>query len=190
VSLPNPLEVNSTIHLVLETVQTHVTWPWPEAAAQGDEQALKYETDLFVLSPYRTSAQRTKLKYARFCFLISFTAVFRSPTPTIRFYTTPENLGDFTFDAPVTKSGATVTYGPYNSIPASASAEFIASHQQKVLIHYNYDFPVIEVSTLKRSAEISHWGANLNIQDEIRVRNAGSKSVLFQLSFTSDFPIG
>lgn len=99
----------------------------------------------------------------------------RSPSPTVRNYTTPENLDGFTFDAPVTKSGATVTYGPYNDVPASSSKEFIENKQQTVLIHYNYDYPVIEISKLKRSAEISHWGANLNIQDEIHLRNAGPK---------------
>lgn len=71
VSLEKPLEVGETINLVLETVQTHATWPWPPQAAQKEEQALKYETSLFVLSRYITNVQRTKLKYV---FVCSFTA--------------------------------------------------------------------------------------------------------------------
>jgi len=43
------------------------------------------------------------------------------------------------------------------------------------LLHYVYEYPVIEVLDLKRSAEISHWGANLNIQDDIVLHNAGPK---------------
>lgn len=43
-------------------MQTHATWPCPASAAQLEEQALKYRTDLFVLSPYHTVVQRTKLK--------------------------------------------------------------------------------------------------------------------------------
>lgn len=62
VTLPQPLSVGDTVNLVLETVQTRSTWPWPETAAQKEEQALKYQTELFVLSPYATSVQRTKIK--------------------------------------------------------------------------------------------------------------------------------
>jgi oligosaccharyltransferase complex subunit alpha (ribophorin I) len=31
----------------------------------------------------------------------------------------------------------------------------------------------VEITSLKRVAEISHWGANLNIQNDIALRNAG-----------------
>jgi len=62
VLLSNPLSINSTLNLVLETVQTHATYPWPETVGQQEAQALKYETTLFVLSPYHTSVQRTKIR--------------------------------------------------------------------------------------------------------------------------------
>lgn len=65
-TLPKKLAVNGTINLVLETVQTHTTHPYPAYAAQTDPQLLKYETDLFVLSPYTTLVQRTKVKCVRF----------------------------------------------------------------------------------------------------------------------------
>ncbi|KAJ6613452.1 oligosaccharyl transferase alpha subunit [Mycena sp. CBHHK59/15] len=158
ITLPKPLGLNATLNIVLETVQTHTTYPWPERAAQQEDQALKYKTDLFVLSPYHTAVQRTKI---------------RSPSPNVLSYTTPTKLEDFTLDAPVTKSGATVTYGPYNNIAPSANGRFISEHQQPVVMHYNYDYPVMEVMKLKRAAEISHWGANLNIQDEVHLHNAG-----------------
>ncbi|KAJ7682815.1 Ribophorin I [Mycena polygramma] len=158
ISLPQPLGLNASLNIVLEALQTHATYPWPERASQQDAQALKYKTDLFVLSPYHTAVQRTKI---------------RSPSPSIHSYTTPENVGDFTLDAAVTKTGATVTYGPYNNIPKSANDEFILKHQQPVVMHYDYEYPVVEVPKLKRSVEISHWGANLNIQDDIHLRNGG-----------------
>lgn len=65
VVLPKALNLNSTINIVLETVQTHVTWAWPQTAAQGDGQALKYKTNLLVPSPYKTHVQRTKVKYVK-----------------------------------------------------------------------------------------------------------------------------
>lgn len=76
---------------------------------------------------------------------------------------------------PVTKSGATITYGPYSNISPSANAAFIGAYQDTIGIHYFYDYPVLAVSEYKRAAEISHWGANLNIQDEIHLHNAGPK---------------
>ncbi|KAF8076378.1 oligosaccharyl transferase alpha subunit [Lyophyllum atratum] len=147
VTLPEPLPVNSTLHLVLETLQTHATFPWPEQASQKDEQALKYQTDLFVLSPYLHS------------------------------YTTykNQNVQDFTLDAPATKQGAIVTYGPYNNIPPSANEQFIEKYQQPITVHYYHEQPVLEISKLSRTAEISHWGANLNIQDSLVLHNAGPK---------------
>jgi len=60
--LPKKLGVNATLNLVLETIQTHVTEPWPEYATQKDEQAMRYTTDLFVISPYVTLVQRTKIR--------------------------------------------------------------------------------------------------------------------------------
>lgn len=76
-------------------------------------------------------------------------------------------------ESPVTKSGATVTYGPYNNIAPSTNADFVDKNQQRVAIHFNYDFPVLEVTKYRRSAEVSHWGANLNVQDEVDLHNAG-----------------
>jgi len=156
--LPQTLGVNSTLNIVLETVQTHATTPWPEQASQMDDLALKYKTDVFVLSPYYTSVQRTKLK---------------ARTPRVISFTTPKNLESFSQDSMATKSSATVTYGPFNSIPPSTNENFVSKHQQPVVVHYYHDQPVLEVTQLRRSAEISHWGANLNIEDDIHLHNAG-----------------
>lgn len=60
--LPKVLSLNKTLNIVFETIQTHATQPYPKSAGQNEEQALKYTTDLFVLSPYPTTVQRTKIK--------------------------------------------------------------------------------------------------------------------------------
>ena len=99
----------------------------------------------------------------------------RSPSPTIQYYTEPEGIESFTLEAPVTKSGAVLTYGPYNDFPASANQEFVESVQKHIAVQYAYDVPVLEITKLERAAEISHWGANLNIQDNIWLHNAGPK---------------
>lgn len=63
VVLPNGLKNGEAITLELETVQTHATYPWPASVGQNEEMSLKYETDLFVLSPYATAVQRTKIRW-------------------------------------------------------------------------------------------------------------------------------
>ncbi|KAM6495891.1 oligosaccharyl transferase alpha subunit [Amanita muscaria] len=158
VKLPRALAVNGTLNIVLETVQTHVTKPWPERASQTEDQALKFATDLFVISPYSTGVQRTKLRILN---------------PRIISFTEPKNVTPFTLDSPVTRAGATVTYGPYNNIPASANQDFLLTHQQPINFHYYHDQPVIELLSYSRSHEISHWGANLNTEDKIHLYNAG-----------------
>jgi oligosaccharyltransferase complex subunit alpha (ribophorin I) len=82
-------------------------------------------------------------------------------------------LDAFTADNVATKSGATVTYGPFSNIPPSASTAFIEENQKHIVMHYYLAHPVVQITSLKRTAEISHWGANLNIENEIDLRNAG-----------------
>lgn len=63
IELPNALKYNASANILVETVQTHATYPWPDTAAQTDPQSLKWTGELFVLSPYQTLVQRTKIRY-------------------------------------------------------------------------------------------------------------------------------
>jgi oligosaccharyltransferase complex subunit alpha (ribophorin I) len=156
VQLPKPLDVGSTVNLVLETVQTHASRPWPERAGQNDGQALKYDCNLLVISPYNTLVQRTKIK---------------SPHPEVISYTTPKDVTEFTLEDSVVAAGSTITYGPYRNIGPSAVDNW--APQQVIEVHYPYEYPVVEIASYERHAEVSHWGANLNIDDKIHLRNAG-----------------
>lgn len=176
VALPRTLATDSTINLVLETVQTHSTRPYPAQAAQTDPQFLKYETGLLIVSPYNTLLQRTKFKYVSICpshLFFTDPSFRRSLSPHILSYSTPDGVDNFVRGDIVTKTGSTITYGPYHNIQSSSNAEFISKHQQAIYVHYAFDHPVLEVKRLERSAEISHWGANLNIEDKIYLYNAG-----------------
>jgi oligosaccharyltransferase complex subunit alpha (ribophorin I) len=177
VDIPEPLSVNGTVNLVVETVLTHTTYPWPEKVGQENAQSLKYEGDLLVLSPYKTATQRVKVR----CVSCSCAIRWRitehetsAPEPRIISHTTPKGLDSFTTDNIATKMGGTITYGPFHNIPPSASAAFIEQHQKHVVVHYFFGAPVVEITSLKRCAEISHWGANLNIQNDIALHNAGA----------------
>lgn len=81
----------------------------------------------------------------------------------------------FASDAVATKSGATITYGPFHDIPPSASQDFVDSKQKQITVHYTYDHPVLEVKKLERAVEISHWGANLNVDNKMVFHNAGPR---------------
>ena len=82
----------------------------------------------------------------------------------------------------MTKAGATITYGPFKNIPP-ATQEFVSEKQQGTTVHYVFDHPVLEIKSLKRAAEVSHWGANLNIEDHISLHNAGPAYVDLISSF-------
>jgi oligosaccharyltransferase complex subunit alpha (ribophorin I) len=62
VHLSESLRVGQTLNLVAETVETHATTAWPSIVAQTDKQSLKYNTSVYIVSPYNTAVQRTKIR--------------------------------------------------------------------------------------------------------------------------------
>lgn len=95
--------------------------------------------------------------------------------PQVHNYTVPPPLPKFTKEErSVSKSSATITYGPYNDIPVSTTPSFLET-QQHLSIHYEIEHPVLRVLSLRRSAEVSHWGSNLNIEDSIHLKNDGAE---------------
>lgn len=176
VALPKPLKANANITLELNTVQSNAAFPYPAASRQEDPQSLKYTTDLFVISPYATVIQRSKIRFVKLPpGIITDSHVLRAPTPQVHNYTIPPAFPDFTQEErSASKSSATITYGPYNNIPISTTSEFLSKTQQRLSINYEIESPVLRVLSLSRSAEVSHWGSNLNIQDAIQLKNDGA----------------
>ncbi|KAG8895291.1 dolichyl-diphosphooligosaccharide--protein glycosyltransferase subunit 1, partial [Tulasnella sp. 403] len=162
VTLPTPLRANDNATIVMNTVLLHGSYPLPEAVRQNEPQRLVYETGLYVPSSYETVLQRTKFRVPH-PEIISFT-----DTPALHKYADAAN------NKAVTRSGVTITYGPFHFVPATTTPSFNEEEQQLIKIHYTYDAPVIAVPKLRRLAEVSHWGANLNIQDEIWLKNNGA----------------
>ena len=93
----------------------------------------------------------------------------RSPSPNILSHSgVPVS---YTRDSTVMKAASTLTLGPFHSVPATLGNPAI--DQQPFSIHYETTDPAVALRTLRRSAEVSHWGANLNIQDEMELTNIG-----------------
>lgn len=56
------MNAHTDITLELNTVQSNAVKPVPAAVRQSEPQSLEYSTDLFVVSPYTTTIQRTKVR--------------------------------------------------------------------------------------------------------------------------------
>ena len=106
-----------------------------------------------------------------------YTFPYRPLSPRIISYMEPKGVESFTANGSVQKTGGSVTYGPYTDLAASVISSFSDNYQQVVTVHYYHEQPVLQLTKLERSAEISHWGANLNVEDKIVLYNAGPKLV-------------
>ncbi|WRT64738.1 uncharacterized protein IL334_001672 [Kwoniella shivajii] len=153
---------DQVITLSLNQVLAHTSKPLPSEIEQKDPQYLSWKSNsTYVDSWYTTDVERVKI---------------RAPHPSILSASSvPET---YTRDNTLTKSGGTITLGPFHSLPPTLISN--GGSQKKVeqhpfSVHYETKDPVIGIRTLKRAAEVSHWGANLNIQDEIDLVNEGPK---------------
>lgn len=142
----------------LTHVLTHMSKPLPAEIDQREAQYLLFTTNsTYVDSWYPTDVERVK---------------YRAPHIILSHTSVPDT---YTHDSTVTKAGSSLTLGPFHSLPATLNKhEF---EQQPLSVHYESKQPVIGLKSLKRSAEVSHWGANLNIQDEMSLVNAGPRYV-------------
>lgn len=159
------LKKDGTATLSLSYTVIHASTPLPAEIEQRDPQYLLWRSNsTYVDSWYATDVERIKI---------------RSPSPTIVSYSSVPST--YTRDNTVTKSSATLTLGPFHAMPptlgGSASKDLAA--QAPFQVHYETKDPVIGLRSLKRAAEVSHWGGNLNIQDEMELVNMGPKWVVY-----------
>ncbi|TXT10813.1 hypothetical protein VHUM_02318 [Vanrija humicola] len=130
--------------------------PLPDEIAQRDPQFVLWETNsTLVDSAYKSDVERIKI---------------RSPSPQILQHGVVPIK--YIRDTDVTKSGSTLTLGPFFDVPPTVGAA-AAAEQGPFYVHYETPSPIVGIRSLKRAAEVSHWGGNLNIQDEIALFNDG-----------------
>lgn len=152
------LKKDESVTISLNAITAHSSRPLPEAIEQRDPQFMIWETEsTLVDSAYTCDVERVKI---------------RAPTSMILSHGRVPNT--YTRDSDVTKSTATVTLGPFHAVPPTVGADARAE-QSPFFVHYETREPVAGIRTLKRAAEVSYWGANLNIQDEIGLFNDGPK---------------
>lgn len=132
--------------------------PVPAAVEQRAAQLVRWDTNATLVdSLYASDVERIKV---------------RAPGPEIVGHGAVPKT--YTRDSDVTKAGATITLGPFYSVPPTlGDAAAKKAEQSPFWVHYETKTPIAGVRALRRSAEVSHWGANLNIQDEVELYNAG-----------------
>lgn len=96
----------------------------------------------------------------------------RSPGQILSSGTVPKT---YIRDSDLTKAASTLTLGPFHSVPPTLGESGV--EQSPFHVHFETKQPLIGLRSLKRSIEVSHWGANLNIQDEMALVNMGPQWV-------------
>ena len=56
------MAANATANLVVDSILSHASTPFPATVKQSDPQRLKFETEALVLTPYPTLSQRIKIR--------------------------------------------------------------------------------------------------------------------------------
>ncbi len=171
VSVPmGQLQKGDSVTLSLNYLSSHASSPLPAAIEQRDPQYLLWKTNsTYVDSWYPSDVERIKIRWVGTFLRQILLMERRSPSPNIVSYSSVPTT--YTRDSTVTKSSSTLTLGPFHSVPPTLGEPVL--EQQPFSVHYETKEPVIGMRTLRRSAEVSHWGANLNIQDEMALANIG-----------------
>lgn len=172
VRLPDNAKERTSI--VVDIVYNHGLVPYPRAIAQRDRQLVEYRANVYVPSPYVTRKQRLKVTYVRgcgcvcgcVCMFISFAThalrLHSTQTSSVESYTKSTDVN------PVAKSGRTLTYGPYErDTPAYSYAE--------LYVHSENNEPFLTVTTLTRELWVSHWAAQLAVEERYQVRHDGAR---------------
>jgi oligosaccharyltransferase complex subunit alpha (ribophorin I) len=160
------IKKDGSVTLSLTYVLIHASTPLPASIEQKDAQ--------YVDSWYPSDVERIKIRQVNPPLSSSFSLIDRSPSPKILSTGTVPKI--YTRDSDLTKASSTVTLGPFHSLPPTLGLKGV--EQSPFHIHYETTVPTMGYRSLKRSAEVSHWGNNLNIQDEIDLVNMGPKCVL------------
>ncbi|KAI8929936.1 Ribophorin I-domain-containing protein [Entophlyctis helioformis] len=145
VRLASPLAEGAKVTLFIKSVYVHHVRPYPHEITQMSPQLYEFLGNIYYMSPYPSEKQRTTVKL-------------------------PGNKDPKTYTqdpAPVAKRGNQIIYGPYSSVPALA--------QGKLYLHYPDHNAVLVAKEYKKLMEVSHWGANLAVQEDYEIHHKGAK---------------
>lgn len=143
VDLRDVLQAGKTSSAIeVEVVLTNALSPYPANIQQGEKQLVVYEGSHYATSPYSVISQTTTVTL---------------PSP---------NLESYSKLKPTSHSDTSVSYGPYDKIPAFSV--------DPMKLHYESSGPFLTVTNLERLIEVSHWG-NIAIEEVIDLLHTGAK---------------
>ncbi|PKI83839.1 dolichyl-diphosphooligosaccharide--protein glycosyltransferase subunit 1 [Malassezia vespertilionis] len=134
------------LQIFITSAMLHTSTPLPATAPQGKPQHLVWKGDAALRTPYHTGNALINV---------------RVPYPTIVAFA-PQSIA--------TRTGKTITYGPYIDVAPSAKMPIA-----EAMVHYEYLQPVVSYVDFARHVEVSHWGNNLATEDTIALKNDGAK---------------
>jgi oligosaccharyltransferase complex subunit alpha (ribophorin I) len=146
IHLPTPLAPKAQLTLGISYSLLSAFTPLPATIAQKDKQYLTYEFSAISPSTYKTTKQKTEVKF---------------PTTNIPEYTILKE-GNGAPESPQ-KQGTKFIYGTFDDIPAGAV--------NPVKVRYEFTKPLIHVSRLERDIEVSHWGGNVAFEERYTLHN-------------------
>ncbi|MCO5565486.1 hypothetical protein L7F22_019159 [Adiantum nelumboides] len=141
--------------LTITGMLVHASTPLPASVGQTESQNVLWKGSAALVSVYEAGSGRIKVK---------------SPQPTIVSYSTEPALPS----EQVTKSGSTITFGPFSSIPSLLKS---GSHSipPEAKVHYLHNSPILTIVEADRKVKISHWKNRLEVEDRLWLRNDGAK---------------
>ncbi|KAI9685059.1 MAG: dolichyl-diphosphooligosaccharide--protein glycosyltransferase subunit 1 [Bathelium mastoideum] len=152
IHLPAPLPSKAQQTLSISYNLLSALSPLPTSIAQTEKQYLKYKFSAYSPSAYPTDNQKTKLKF---------------PSSDVPDYSILESKDDGASVDPEVQ-GSSITYGPYENIPAGSSFP--------VNVRYEFTKPLLHTTQLKRDIYISHWGGALMVEELYNpLKNLGAK---------------
>ncbi|KAL5014709.1 hypothetical protein ScPMuIL_008979 [Solemya velum] len=144
ISLSSPLEAGKMVLVEVDTVFSHTLVPYPSHIAQAEKQFVVFTANLYLYSPYKTTAQKTTVT------------------------TMSSNLESYTKSPkPVSQSENTVTYGPYsNQQPFNQVELQVHSENNSPFLTVTSMERIVELShwgniAVEEHFEVRHTGAVL-----------------------------
>ena len=97
-------------------------------------------------------------------------SLYRLPSQVVQAYTGGEH---------VQHNGNKIIYGPFHSIMPETF--------DTLRVHYEFSKPLLTVTELVRDLQVSHWGGNLNVEENYKLHHSGAEYVFFLFHFL--FPL-
>jgi len=158
---------------VTETkVQSHMSTPFwridlKSSLASGSTTSLTVELVLGgALEMYPAAISQKEKQLARFTGNVYSYLPYPTTTQTTTVNLPSSNIESYTKTKPVSLSDSTITYGPYKNIAPFSSSELI--------VHSENNAPMLVVSSLLRTIEMSMWG-NVAVEETIDVVHRGAQ---------------